>query len=44
MTLSYLQKAADAEDVDLSDLATDLEFEFLWHDPIFEKIVSKDSP
>ncbi len=38
--LDYLQKAADTDDVDLSDLKSDPEFEFLWHDKRFEKIVA----
>src|SRR5207245_200587 len=41
LALDFLQKAADTEDVDLSDLACDPEFEFLWHDPKFEKIVKE---
>jgi tetratricopeptide (TPR) repeat protein len=40
LALDYLQKAADTEDIDLSDLASDPEFELLWHHPKFEKIVS----
>jgi Tfp pilus assembly protein PilF len=40
LALDFLQKAADTEDIDLSDLAGDPEFEFLWHDPKFEEIVS----
>jgi tetratricopeptide (TPR) repeat protein len=40
LALSYLQKAADTEDIDLSDLAADPEFEFLWHEPKFKKIVA----
>lgn len=43
-TLDYLQKAADTGDIDLSDLASDLEYEFLWHHPTFENIVSADVP
>jgi tetratricopeptide (TPR) repeat protein len=38
--LDYLQKAADTEDVDLADIASDPQFESLWHDPRFKKIVS----
>jgi len=40
LALDFLQKAADTEDVDLTDLASDPEFEFLWHHPKFEKIVA----
>ncbi len=40
LALDFLQKVADTEDIDLSDLASDPEFEFLWHNPKFEKIVS----
>jgi hypothetical protein len=40
LTLEYLQKAAATEDVDLTDLSSDPEFEFLWHDAEFERIVS----
>jgi tetratricopeptide (TPR) repeat protein len=40
LALDFLQKVADTEDIDLSDLASDPEFEFLWHDPKFEKLVS----
>lgn len=40
LTLDFLQKAADTQDVDISDLASDPQFEFLWHDPKFEKLVS----
>ncbi len=42
LTLHYLDKAAETEDIDLSDLLSDPEFEFLWHDPKFERIVSPD--
>lgn len=44
LALDFLQKAADTQDVDLSDLASDPEFEDLWHHPQFEKIVSPDGP
>jgi tetratricopeptide (TPR) repeat protein len=40
LALDFLQKVADTEDVELSDLACDPEFEFLWHHPRFEKIVT----
>lgn len=40
LALKYLQKAADTEDVDLSDLESDPEFELLWHEPKFKKIVA----
>lgn len=40
--VDFLQKAADTKDIDLSDLASDPEFEFLWHHPKFEKIVSSN--
>jgi tetratricopeptide (TPR) repeat protein len=42
LALDFLQKAADTEDVDLSDLACDPEFEFLWHHPQFERLVSSN--
>jgi len=42
LTLDFLQKAANTADIDLSDLASDPEFEFLWHNPKFEKIVSRN--
>jgi tetratricopeptide (TPR) repeat protein len=42
LALDFLQKAADTDDVDLSNLAYDVEFEFLWHDPRFEKLVAAD--
>ncbi len=38
--LAFLQKVAATEEIDLSDLASDPEFECLWDDPKFEKIVS----
>jgi tetratricopeptide (TPR) repeat protein len=41
-SLDYLQRVADTEDIDLSDLASDPKFEFLWRHPRFEKIVSPD--
>ena len=40
LALDFLQKAAETEDIDLSDLACDPEFEFLWHEPRFAEIVS----
>lgn len=40
LALQYLKKAAKAGDVDLSDLALDPDYEFLWHNREFEKIVS----
>jgi tetratricopeptide (TPR) repeat protein len=42
LALDYLRKAADTGDIDLSDLASDPEFEFLWHDAEFERIVSQN--
>jgi tetratricopeptide (TPR) repeat protein len=39
LALDYLKKAAQTKDVDLSDLDSDPEFEFLWHDKEFTKIV-----
>jgi tetratricopeptide (TPR) repeat protein len=40
LTLDFLEKAARTHDVDLADLASDPQFEFLWNNPKFEKIVS----
>jgi tetratricopeptide (TPR) repeat protein len=40
LALEYLKKAAKTGDVDLSDLASDPEYEFLWHNREFERIVS----
>ena len=40
LTLDYLEKTANTQDIDLSDLAYDPQFEFLWHDSKFEKIVA----
>jgi tetratricopeptide (TPR) repeat protein len=42
LTLDYLERTAKTEDIDLADLAYDPQFEFLWHDPKFEKIVSSN--
>ncbi len=39
LALDFLQKAANTKDIDLSDLGSNPEFEFLWHDPEFEKII-----
>ena len=38
--LDYLQKAAETEDVELADIASDPQFESLWHDSRFKMIVS----
>ena len=43
LALRYLKRAADTEEVDLSDVASDPEFEFLWDDPTFEQLVSTNS-
>jgi tetratricopeptide (TPR) repeat protein len=40
LALDYLQKAAETDDIDLSDIASAPEFEFLWHDPRFKRIAS----
>jgi tetratricopeptide (TPR) repeat protein len=40
--LDFLQKAADTEELDLSDLASDAEFELLWGNPRFENIVARN--
>ena len=40
LALRYLKQAADTGEADLSDVASDPEFEFLWNDPTFERIVS----
>jgi tetratricopeptide (TPR) repeat protein len=40
LTLEYLKKAAATDDLDLADLASDPQFDFLWHHPTFKRIVS----
>jgi len=40
LALKYLRRAAETRDVDLSDLASDPEFELLWHDSEFEQVIS----
>jgi len=40
--LDYLRRVAQTGDIDLADLASDPEFEFLWHDREFEEIVSEN--
>ncbi len=40
LALEFLQKAAKTDEIDLSDRASDPEFEILWHDPRFQKLVS----
>jgi len=40
LALDYLQKAAETDDIDLSDIASAPEFEFLWQDPRFKRIAS----
>jgi tetratricopeptide (TPR) repeat protein len=42
MALDYLQKTADTQEIDLTGLGSNPEFEFLWHDRKFEKIVSSN--
>jgi len=43
LTLQYLQKIIDTRDLDISDLESDPEFEFLWHDREFEQLVAKSA-
>jgi tetratricopeptide (TPR) repeat protein len=43
LALGYLKQAVETEEVDLSDVASDPEFEFLWDDPTFEQLVSANS-
>ncbi len=40
LALEFLQKAAATGNVDLADLSSDPEFEFLWREPTFEKMIS----
>lgn len=40
IALSFLEKAADTDDVDLSEIASAPEFEFLWSEPRFKKLVA----
>jgi len=42
LVLDYLRRVAQTGDIDLADLASDPEFEFLWHDAEFEMIVSEN--
>jgi Tfp pilus assembly protein PilF len=42
LVLDYLRRVAQTGDIDLADLASDPEFEFLWHDREFEEIVSEN--
>lgn len=43
LTLQYLQKVIDTRDLDISDLESDPEFEFLWHDREFEDLVAQSA-
>ena len=38
--LAFLRRAAETNELDLSDLDSDPAFHFLWHSPEFEQIVS----
>ena len=40
LAVQFLQRAAAADDIDMTDLASDPEFEFLWHDPQFEEVIA----
>lgn len=40
LALKYLGRAAETNDLDLSDLASDPEFELLWPDPEFGRLTS----
>lgn len=43
LTLQYLRKVIDTRDLDVSDLESDPEFEFLWHDKEFEQMVAQSA-
>lgn len=43
LTLEYLKKVLKTDDIDISDLHSDPEFEFLWSDKEFEEIVAQSA-
>ncbi|MCI0639094.1 MAG: hypothetical protein L0Y72_31695 [Gemmataceae bacterium] len=43
LALEYLKKVVDADQIDISELERDPEFEFLWSDREFERIVAQSA-
>jgi tetratricopeptide (TPR) repeat protein len=41
LALKYLRQAAALAELDLAELASDPEFEFLWHDPEFQEVIGQ---